>query len=402
MKVFLYSFLTFLFVSACSEKKEQIVVELPALKASEIYNTEDVRKYVFQYGEQHQGIASSYREKAETVKDKDLKKAIYFLKRSITLQPLAESYEKLIGLLSENKNYSEAYEAYNILVNKAYYHQDDKTVIDEYVFTEPTEKILTDYVVMSILANNAVDYYALYNAGEKNIDKQKIREVLMADKRFNYDSSNIVHKNIMAQFWTDEEIEAYKRSLVNMHALLRSVQDTSAVFEINQKNVSQFMYDDFNGMNYSDGYDGEELVLSDMFVYYLKEKQDYPNRWLQYNINHTFRPNASLEALVYAVDTSVTACPIEMREIYHRLVIYGTDGKIISDKVVACQSGDILQTVTFNKDHFEITEYKRTWRKPYSKRDFDNDIVKSELISKKAYHITEAGEITESAPAAVN
>ncbi len=400
MKVFLYSFLTFLFVSACSEKKEQLIVELPALKASEIYNPEDVKKYIFQYGEQHQGIASSYREKAEAIKDKDLKKAIYFLKRSITLQPLAESYEKLIDLLSQNKNYSEAYEAYNVLVDKAYYRVDDKTIIDEYVFTVPTEKILTDYIVMSILANNAVDYYALYNTGEKEIDKQKIREVLMADKRFNYDSANIVHKNIIAQFWTDEEIEAYKKSLVNMHALLRSVKDTSAAFEINQKNVSKFMYDDFNGINYSE-FD-ENLVLSDMFVYYLKEKQDYPNRWLQYNINHTFRPNPSLEALVYAVDTSVTACPIEMREIYHRLVIYGADGKIISDKVVACQSGEVLQAVTFNKDHFEIAEYKRTWRKPYNKRDFDNEVVKSELIAKKAYQITETGEITESAPAAVN
>ena len=181
-----------------------------------------------------------------------------------------------------------------------------------------------------------------------------------------------------------------------MNALLNSVHDTSTVFEINQKNVNRFNYDNFNGMNYSEMDEGG-IVLNDMVVYYLKEKMDKPDAWLQYNINHCFQPQPTLKAIVYAVDTSVIACPIEMREIYHRLVIYNVEGKMLSDKVIACQSGDVLQTVVFNKDHFEISEYTRRWRKPYNKRDFDNDITNISVVSKKMYSITPTGEISESA-----
>ena len=378
-------------MGACSEKKELVVVEVPALKASEIYFPTKVKEYMEQYGDQHHDIATSYKFKANAaIKDKNFKKAIYFLKRSITLEPSLEKYEKLIEILSETQNYSEAADAYTILVQEAYGKYENK-----YVFSKPDENTVADFIIMRVLANNELGYDALYYIDE-NMDKQRIRARLIADPRFAYDTSNIAHKNIILQFWTDEEIETYKKSLVNLNALLNSVHDTSTVFEINQKNVNRFNYDNFNGMNYSEMDEGG-IVLNDMVVYYLKEKMDKPDAWLQYNINHSFHPQPTLKAIVYAVDTSVTACPIEMREIYHRLVIYNVDGKMLSDKVIACQSGDVLQTVVFNKDHFEITETKRSWKKPYDEKDFDNEIIKMDLISKKGYSISPTGEIIESA-----
>lgn len=387
----MYLLITLVIMNACSEKKEQILVEVPALHASEIYQNHEVKKYVVKYGTEHHNIATSYLHKAHAIKDKDLKKAIYYLKRSITLEPTAESYTELAELLSLDKNYSEAYEAYDVLVRETYFVVDGQTK-DEYVFSKPNENTIIEYIIMSILAHNGIDNYSLSEAG---VDKQKIRARLITDERFKYDTSNVVHKNIMTQFWTAEEVETYKNSPANLRALLKSVSDTSSVFEINQKNVSQFRYDDFNGMNYSEFYDGP-IGLAGMAVYYLKEKQENPDDWIQYNINHSFSSQEKLNILVYAVDTSATACPIEMREIYHRLVIYGIDGKILSDKIIAFQSGEHLQTVSYNNDHFEITEYKRNWKKPYKKRDFDNEITSTELLSKKSYTITTSGEIVES------
>jgi hypothetical protein len=400
MKAILYTLIVSFVFFACTEEKERVLVEVPALKASDMYRSSEVREYIVKYADQHHEIASSYKEKATAIKDKDLKKAIYFLKRSITLEPTQESYKELIQLLSQDKNYSEALDAYSVFVEEAYYDNANKEWTHEYIFSKPDEVTVTDYIIMSILANNSIDYYTLSLAGE-GVDKQKIRERLLADERFKYDTSTIDYKNIMVQFWTEEEIDAYKKSLVNLNALLNSVSDTLSVFEIDQKNVSKFNYDDFNGMNYSEDDDGS-IVLTDMVVYYLKEKQDNPNEWIQYNINHSFHPHDSLKALVYAVDTSATACPMEMREIYHRLIVYDAKGKIVSDKIIACQSGENLQTVSYNKDHFEITEYKRNWKKPYKKHDFDNEIIKTDLLAKKSYMITASGEIVEDVPVPLN
>jgi hypothetical protein len=391
MKTFFYAFITLVIVSACSEQKEQILVEVPALHASEMYRGDSVKKYILKYGSENHDIATSYLEKSHAVKDKDLKKAIYFLKRSITLEPTSEAYKELTQLLSEDKNYAEAYSASDVLVRETYYEMNGQSV-KEYVFSKPDENTVINYVILSILANNAVDYYSL---SVEEIDKQKVRARLITDERFKYDTSNSVHKNIMMQFWTEEEVETYRKSVANLDALLNSVTDTSSVFEINQKNVSQFRYDDFNGINYSDDY-MNLTDLKSMAVYYLKEKQEDPDAWIQYNIGHSLHPHDTLNVLVYAIDTSATACPIEMREIYHRLVVYGADGKIISDKIIAFQSGEHLQTVSFNNDHFEISEYKRNWKKPYKKRDFDNEITSTELLSKKMFTISASGEIVES------
>jgi len=399
MKAFLYTLIVSVVFFSCTEEKERVLVEVPALKASEMYASSDVREYIMKYGNQYHEIASSYKDKYAAIKDKDLKKAIYFLKRSITLEPTRESYTELIQLLSDTKNYSEALDAYSVLIEEAYFEDANKGWTHEYVFAKPDENTVTDYIIMSVLANNSIDYYTLSIAGE-GVDKQKVRARLLADERFEYDTSSIDYKNIMVQFWTEEEIDAYKKSLVNLNALLNSVSDTSSVFEINQKNVSKFNYENFNGMNYSED-DGGSIVLTDMVVYYLKEKQDDPDKWIQYNINHSFRPHESLRALVYSVDTSATACPIDMREVYHRLVIYDADGKIISDKIIACQSGENLQTVSYTTDHFEITEYKRIWKKPYKKYDFDNEISKTDLLSKKSYTIAASGEIVENTPVVI-
>lgn len=397
MKHFVYSFIILCVLSACSETKEQEFIEVPALKSSEIYRASDVKKYLMQYGSTHHAFASSYADKAAAaIKSKDYKKAVYFLKRSITLEPALQTYEKLIELLSETKNYSEATDAYKVLVDEAYYEVNG-SYVHEYVFDKPTENTITDFVITTVLADNALDYNTLYYVDE-TMDKQKIRARLIADPRFNYDTSNIAHKNIILQFWTADEIEMYKKSLTNLNALLNSVPDTAAAFEISQKNVNRFRYEDFNGMNYSEMDEGGAILFNDMVVYYLKEKMDNPDAWLQYNVNHAFQPQPGLRAIVYAVDTSTTACPIEMREIYHRLIIYNAEGKMVSDKVIACHSGEVLQTVAFNKDHFEITAFKRSWKKPYDKRDFDNEINKTEEISKKTYSISPTGDIAENVP----
>lgn len=391
MKTFLYTIIILLIANACVEKKEQIILQVDALRASDIYYNTAVDKYITKYGSEHHKIATSYLNKSHAVKDKDLNKAIYYLKRSITLEPRYKSYIELAQLLSDDKNYEEAYLAYDVLIQKLYYESNGQSE-QKYLFLVPDNNAKIEYVILSILAKSGIDYFDIPVWG---FDKKAIRDRLVVDERFNYDTSNVDHKNIMAQFWNAEEVESYRSSLINLHVLLNSVSDTSSVFEINQKNISQFSYDNFNGKNNSDDY-RYRINMANMKAYFLKEKQENPDEWISYNLNHTFKLDVLLNVLIYAVDTSAIACPVDMRELYHRLVVYGENGKILSDKIVAFQSGENLQTVSFNKDHFEISKYKRNWKNPYKKQDFDNEINNIELLSKKKYTITASGEIIES------
>lgn len=100
-------------------------------------------------------------------------------------------------------------------------------------------------------------------------------------------------------------------------------------------------------------------------------------------------------AVVYAIDSSETACPIDMRHLYHRLVTYDSVGNILDNKIVAFQAGEALQTAVINRNNIETTRYKRIWRKPYKKFDFDNFLECSEMIDIKRYHINPDGHIEE-------
>ena len=115
--------------------------------------------------------------------------------------------------------------------------------------------------------------------------------------------------------------------------------------------------------------------------------------------------NNSITAIVYSVDTSETACPKEMRHIYHRIVLYNDKGQIVDNKIIAFQSGEDLATATVNQSDVTVKFFKRKWRNPYKKNDFDNDLLVIEEAGSVTYKMNAEGKIiqqgtqSETAPA---
>lgn len=377
--------------ASCNSQPEKIVVELPALRASSILEDDSVYAYLHRYGDSNKEMAESYAKKSIELQEKNPAKSVYYLRRAITLHPTLDHYKQLGSLLMDSWSYKDAAAVYWFLLNKAYVQEQDGKYKEEYLFGEPEMSIYRDYMVASIMNNNSFDAYPVYLAREAGLDIQELKNEIISDKRLKLDKKSSSYKNFLLQFMSDDEIEAFRKSPENFNNYLESFRDSSPVFDIDENNVRYFRYDDFNGMNY----EGEDMgyTVSDLAMYFLEEMREKPNGWFVYNCNHIIKINDDITAVVYAIDSSATACPLDMRHIYHRLVTYNKRGNVLDSRVIAWQAGEELGTVQFDRNAFLVHEFNRTWKNPYDMNDFDNDLVKVEEKSVKSYRIDESGKI---------
>jgi tetratricopeptide (TPR) repeat protein len=385
--------LTALFFLSCTRKAETVVVELPTLPVSSIYNEDSVYTYINNHYEKNIAVAEAYYDKALKLKEENPAKAIYYFKRAITLYPTIESYKEAGALLIKEGNYEEASKLYSFIVLPHHYYNQENEWTSKFVFEQPDLDTYYQYFFSSVV-NNRPAPYSIYQAKEAGIDMEKFKSRILSDDRLKLDTSSLDYKNMMMQFWTEEEIEAFKNSEANFKLFLSTIMDTAGVFEITKKGVQKFNYSSYNGMNEYFEEPGTPNI-QDMYVYYLKEKQDDPKGWYHFNCEHLINLSDSVKVVIYAIDTSATGCPIDMRHIYHRLVTYGVSGKIIDSKIVAYQAGEALATLKFVKDKFTISEFRRSWRNPYDQNDFDNDLLKTEATGEELFYINPQGKIGE-------
>ena len=382
---------------ACEVKQETVYRDVPVLHASSIYQPDSVYFYAQKYGDSNKELAESYLKRSKEAEASDLEMAVYYCKRAITLNPVPENYKALSALLEKTGNYDEMYRSWVPLVEKRYIkdslHPDGEYV---YAFGNPDEASYLEYMVACMLAHGRLYSETVYDARELGLNVNSLKERFFSDKRMKIDMSTPEAKNTMLLFLSDEELASYNKLESTFKDMLSSIKDVAPVFEIDKDNVHEFRYNEFNGMEESDEMDGP--TTSYLFVNYLKEKREHPDEWLRYNYNHVIDISDSVKAVIYAIDTSENACPVEMRHIYHRLVTYNRKAEIISSQVVALQSGERLTTLSYNMNKFTVTEYKRNWKKPYDKRDFDNYITGTEKLKESSYMILPDGRIRDAEP----
>jgi hypothetical protein len=384
--IFIFPFFSIFFIS-CDESEKEII-ELPALRASSIYDNDSVYTYLQTYKEENKEIAWSYYQKGLDIKESNPKKAIYFIKRAITLHPGLEYYKELGALLLKEGMYREANMLYYLISMKGQVKKNNDWV-SMYIFSEPDEDTFYEYILSEVLDNNYryFDGYLLSKARDLTFDINNIKNRLLSDQRFKADTSSEFYKNMMLQFMSEDEIELFKKSEKAFHSLLLEIPESSGVFEITENQVKEFKYDN----SYYDG----EIRISDIYIYFLKEKLDNPDKWFECNYNWKIQLNDSVTGIIYSIDTSATACPKEMRHIYYRLATYGKKGNIIDSKVVGLQSGEDLVTMKYHTDKFTLSEFKRQWKQAYNKNNFDNEIIKIEKVSDKFYSVKPNGEIED-------
>jgi hypothetical protein len=378
-------------VTGCKPSSEKEIVEMPVLRASSLFNDDSVYTYLHLYEDIHGATSNYYIEKAEAIAESNPQKAIYYYKRSLTVHPSYGIYKKLGGLLMKEGMYSEADRVYSFITRKAYTSVPDG-IKDDYLFQAPDEDLYYEYMLASTLSTGYFDNYFVYQAKDLNFDINKYKERLSSDPRLKFGKSSETYKNMMLAFMSDEEIEEYKRSPEVFSAFLSSIPDSSLQFIIDGKKVQDF---DYSRSRY-DGEGDDSYSISDFYIWFLKETEDNSNNWYDYNFKNVHSIGESVKAVLYSIDTSAISCPKEMRHIYWRVVTYGKDGKIIDSKVVATQAGEELKTAKINNDQITVSEFKRTWSKPYDKNDFDNDLKNTELVNTKSFKIKPTGEIVES------
>ncbi|MCW3085375.1 MAG: hypothetical protein JWP12_2741 [Bacteroidetes bacterium] len=389
MKNLLYICILFIAVSGCKTKTETEYKEVTAIRASDLYRNDSVYQYVQRNKNNYADLANEYLKKSKTAEENNLAMAVYFAKRAVTLNPTMENYKALAAMLEKAKNYDELGELYYLVTSKYYPDGADGF----YIFGQPDEDLYREMMVCELLGRGAIDPETVYNAKELKLNLSKLKETVFADKRLKIDMTTPDAKNMLLQFLSDEELQAYNKLPSTFKDFLASIKDVAPVFEIDKKAVHEFDYADFNGMNDEEGYDSP--TTSYVYQNFLKEKRDKPDEWFHYNFNHLLNVNDSVIGVIYAIDSSETACPVEMRHIYHRLVTYNKKANIISSQIVAIQSGEQLTTASFNFNKFTVTESKRSWKHPYEKTDFDNYITGTEKVKETSYEIQPNGKIIQ-------
>ncbi len=378
-------------IVSCKEKTETIITEVPALSASSIYKADSVFSYIEKFGDKNAGIAASYLAQAEQGGELRLEKTIYCVKRAITLDPKLEHYKMLGKLLERSQNYDEMFRLYDFLTSMVYIK--DKPDV-HYIFGTPDENLLHEELVSEYLAKKQISSYSIYKAIDiQGFEMEHFKKSLQNEPRINIDTASFEWKNLMLQFLTPEQAKEYVKSQNIFSYLDKSILDSSNVFTIDEHKVGEFDYNAQNEYEYGD-YMGEPGLAS-FYSNFLVEKVENPNGWYTFDFVHKIKLNNDISALVYAIDSSGTACPKNMRHVYYRLVTYNNLGEMVDNKVVATQSGEKLSTLKFVENRFVITNSKRNWKKQYNKRDYDNYVVNTELIGEESYEINSDGHIAK-------
>lgn len=382
-------FTVFLF-SACKQDPQQVLVEIPALRLSQICDASDVYQYRQKYTDSYREMAESYFRKGERLEKDNIKAAIWNIRRSITLWPEYESYIKLGELLMADRQYQEAELLYGFIAEPQYFKEGMGS--SHYLFIKPDEHILTEYFVSSTLANHYLPFEIVYTAEAAGMKLQDMKSRWLSDKRLQFDTGSMEYKNFLLCFLTEQETKAYADNPENFNNFLNRIPH-QVNFSVTQEQLASFDYNQFNGMHWSEG---PNLMYVEMN--FLKEKKENPDRLVEYNTLHQCRINDSLVLLHYSIDTSAKACPLVMRHIYHVLAIYNNSAQLLDYKVVAAQAGNYQSTMTFNEGLLSVTTYQRKWSKLYQKHDFDNELLEVKPEQTLNFKIDEQGKFILAQP----
>jgi hypothetical protein len=390
MKILFYFLAISFFIFSCNPKIEKEIVELPALGVSRIFNDDSVSVFLNKYSNSghHKKISESYYLRGIEIEDSDPDKATYLYKRSLTLFPNYNTYLRLGEILLKKELYHESFLLYYLLTSNS-----------NNIFPKPG---IEEYfrLFLSAYNSNLFKGYFYYEAEMSGIDMKELKDRLLSSPNFKMDRKSHEFNEFELQFLTEEEIEDFIKTNDNVKLILTLFKDTSNFFEINSTSVRKFNYGDIEDEDIGDI---EEIVtLHGIFYSFIKKYESdgllsdsllQDNIYYNYNCNHLIKISDSVSAIIYALDNSEIACPLDMRVVKHRLITVNSKGDKLDSKTVAWQNGEILMTLRFLENQFQITNHKRYWKKSFFQPDFDNEIIKIEAINTESYQILPDGKI---------
>lgn len=375
-----------LMIWACASQNDQ--QEILALRASQIYRPDTVKGFMISIGEAYKDLARDYLKKGEDLEDKDIKQAIWNIKRCITLYPNLNAYKKLGSLLMKDKQYEEANDLYYLLTNKQSFYINGIWT-DSYLFEAPNEELIIEYLVSNALYQNVLPFETSQLIEENGFRIIDIKNSFFNDERIRYDTGSLAYKNYQYRFLSDVDIDNYGKNPLNFEKMLSRLPVKSE-YAIEPNKLLEFNYENFNGRNYTEGLDLFSIERS-----FLKEERGKMIDYVKYNFIDYYKLNDSITVLHYSVDSSATACPKEMRHPYHALATYNKKAEIVDYKVVGVQSGNDLISFSLNNSLITCKKYNRKWKKDYNKNDFLNELLSIDFVKEETFKINQQGKFEE-------
>lgn len=355
--------------TACTTKvKKQEVVYTYALKDSEIFNwnkvqsfENDAKNFGLKEGFSTVDLANQFEYKGDSLEKLDVSKTLYLFKRALSVNPTEARYTKLAEYSMEQKNYRLAFQCYSLLENY-------------------NSKYKYQKILVSLISSDS-NYEMDYSFSELEQDSTGMLKRLLDDELIKKDTTIL---NPLKNFETFLKLDS--DSVKKFNIFCAAFKDTSSNITVSEKDLLNFRYNTFMG-------EGPNYSLENPYLYKKFILENKEVKFFEINFKNNFKINDSVIAVIYKVDTSETACPREFRHIYHRIMTYTKDGKLLGNKILASQSGEQLGSYTINNKVIKVNNYKRVWRNGYQKSNFDNVLIRTEKIDDKKYMIEENGNI---------
>jgi hypothetical protein len=390
MKKLYYLIFAIIFIVSCKSEIEKVEVEVPAIRASKLFDADSVYSYMIQNGDKYQHLAHSYLNKAK--EEKDPEKAVWYFKRAISLYPQVDSYRELGALCLKNKKYQDAYDCYRLITHEAYL-----TIKGDYngvhIFGKPSQEDFENYIISGY---NSTTFYQdlsglIYNSLENGADKKQLEQFVFSNSGIDFLTQPKLKKHIELIFLEEEELQKYTENIENFRTYIADFKNLDEPYLLNFEDIQKFEY-----QAYQQEEGSEEVDLGYLESNFLPQRKENPNSYLKYNkVAKLVFPDSSILA-IYSLDSSDYGIEKQKRNISFYAVIYSAAGQIIDYKKIAWQENKTSATLSYSNSSFEISIFNRIWEKKEEVLSRDNELKNIVFSKKEAFKIEKGKFISKS------
>ena len=368
--------------TGCDQTPKIEYIEVEALPVMDIFTAHDVAPYLEINSNKYETPSKWYATQSKELSASNPTKAIWNIKRAITLYPHASYYSQLITLLLGQNNYRELSECYELMQSMS-----EKKGGKQHGFSPLTEAELCDYVVYTYKGNGFYPFQLVSFMSSNQLNHKAFREKLTAYEPLQTQINTPEFKSFLASLLSDEEQKALEKSPELFQFLL------SKCAVVQQINETKHSIAQFNFKN-SDALDMADNPLDYMCYNFFKERSE-SEHWCRIEPKEYVVLADSNMLLHYVVDTSMTGVTIDKRNIYHVLATFTAQGKPIDYLIAGKQCGDELHVFNYSSNTLNIEKYKRVWRFGNDYKRYDNEVINEINAGTSSYTITPNGKFTK-------
>lgn len=368
--------------TGCDQTPKIEYIEVEALPVMDIFTAHDVAPYLEINSNKYETPSKWYATQSKELSASNPAKAIWNIKRAITLYPHASYYSQLITLLLGQNNYSELSECYELIQSMS-----EKKGGKQHGFSPLSEAELCDYVVYTYKGNGFYPFQLVSFMSSNQLNHKAFREKLTAYEPLQTQINTPEFKSFLASLLSDEEQQALEKSPELFQFLL------SKCAVVQQINETKHSIAQFNFKN-SDVLDMADNPLDYMCYNFFKERSE-SEHWCRIEPKEYVVLADSNMLLHYLVDTSMTGVTIDKRNIYHVLATFTAHGKPIDYLIAGKQCGDELYVFNYGNNTLNMEKFKRVWRFGNDYNRFDNEVTKEINAGTSSYTINPDGKFTK-------